>query len=476
MRTGNLSKVLAIVALVALVMVQPVGGNGDDQYDTPEKPELKYLNLGYHLDRMVVRVESGEDSAEEAAEDASISQDGAVAVTIYLSGNVTDVVTFLENKGGDPRNVGEDYIEAYVPVTLLGLLSEQPGVLRVREIVPPPPGQSSQSIAGHGPRIHGSPTWNRAGYSGQGIEVGVIDLGFKSFRQFMGTELPATVEARCYTDVGLFTENLADCEVDSDHGTMVAESLLDVAPEVSLYIARPRSWGDLQAAVDWMVSEGVSVINHSIGWHFDGPGDGTSPYRFGPSSTVDRAVSGGTVWINSAGNSAYRTWFGPPNDEDGDGFIEFKGPFEANLLVLDEGFSTVTVQLRWEGSWGSEDTDLDLFLYDVVTGEVIWASAAPQSGAPGHDPYEWLRYPVYSGFDYHVVVRHYSGSLPEWMQLVVWMDGSIQYYTGSYSITNPAESANPGLLAVGAARWHSVHTISPNGFVEWMGGGVKLEG
>ena len=68
MRTGNLSKVLAIVALVVLVMVQPVGGNGDDQYDTPEKPELKYLNLGYHLDRMVVRVESGEDSAEEAAE------------------------------------------------------------------------------------------------------------------------------------------------------------------------------------------------------------------------------------------------------------------------------------------------------------------------------------------------------------------------------------------------------------------------
>ena len=126
--------------------------------------------------------------------------------------------------------MGEDYIEAYVPVTLLGLLSEQPGVLRVREIVPPQPGQSSQSIAGHGPRVHGSPTWNRAGYSGQGIEVGVIDLGFESFRQFMGTELPATVEARCYTDVGLFTENLADCEVDSDHGTMVAESLLDVAP------------------------------------------------------------------------------------------------------------------------------------------------------------------------------------------------------------------------------------------------------
>ena len=58
-------------------------------------------------------------------------------MTFYLSGNVDEVVSFLEDNGGDPRNVGEDYIEAYVPVTLLGAASEQPGVLRVREIVPP---------------------------------------------------------------------------------------------------------------------------------------------------------------------------------------------------------------------------------------------------------------------------------------------------------------------------------------------------
>ena len=62
-------------------------------------------------------------------------------MTIYLSGSVDGVVAFLEENGGDPRNVGEDYVEAYVPVTLLGPVSEQPGVLRVREIVPPERGQ-----------------------------------------------------------------------------------------------------------------------------------------------------------------------------------------------------------------------------------------------------------------------------------------------------------------------------------------------
>ena len=56
---------------------------------------------------------------------------------MHLSNNVDGLVSFLENKDGSPRKVGEDYIEAYVPVTLLGQASEQPGVLRVRAITHP---------------------------------------------------------------------------------------------------------------------------------------------------------------------------------------------------------------------------------------------------------------------------------------------------------------------------------------------------
>ena len=160
-------------------------------------------------------------------------------MTIYLTGNVDAVVSYLEDSGGDPRNVGEDYIEAYVPLSLLGPLSEQPGVVRVREIVPPQPSQTTQQVVGNGPAVHGSLAWNQAGYSGQGIKVGVIDVGFRGFGGLTGTELPATVQARCYTDLGRFTTNLADCETglaDDVHGTIVAESLMDIAPQVDLYI------------------------------------------------------------------------------------------------------------------------------------------------------------------------------------------------------------------------------------------------
>ena len=118
------------------------GTDGDDQAPAiPDKGELKYPNLGSRLDELVASVEAGESTAEQAASGAAMHSGASVAVTIYLSGGVDEVVAFLEENGGDPRNVGEDYIEAYVPVTLLGSASEQPGVLRVREIVPPERGQ-----------------------------------------------------------------------------------------------------------------------------------------------------------------------------------------------------------------------------------------------------------------------------------------------------------------------------------------------
>ena len=118
------------------------GAGEDDQALTiPDKRELKYPNLGSRLDGLVASVEAGQATAEEAAADTPVHSGESVGVTIHLSGSVDEVVAFLEENGGDPRNVGEDYVEAYVPVTLLGPASEQPGVLRIREIVPPERGQ-----------------------------------------------------------------------------------------------------------------------------------------------------------------------------------------------------------------------------------------------------------------------------------------------------------------------------------------------
>ena len=469
MRTVNWSRLLAIVALMVLTIPLTVttpraSADGDDEFPIPEKPALKYPNLGYHLDRLVARVEAGEASGEEAAKDASISQDEAVAVTIYLSGNVVEVVEFLEENGGAPRNVGDDYIEAYVRVSLLGPLSEQPGVLRVREIIPPQ--DDLGNFTSQGVQAHGSAVWNQGGYSGQDIKVGVIDsyFGFRGFRGLMGSELPASVEARCYPEVGLPTNNLADCEhieLGSAHGTVVAETLMDIAPEVDLYIASPLSSGDLNDAVEWMVSQGVSVIVQSQGHPFDGPGDGSSPFHDSPLRTVDRAVDSGIVWVNSAGNYAMGTWFGPYSNPDNDRFINFMDSIEANSMFLEEG-ERVSIQLRWDDSWEGATRDLGIYIWNPRTSEFVPGLAAddPQLGASGHVPYEYLRLIARASGTWDVVVFDHGGArVPSWVQLIVHSNAGIEYHTLNGSINNPSESANPGMLAVGAAPWYDVHTI-----------------
>ena len=281
-------------------------------------------------------------------------------MTIYLSGNVDVVVSFLEANGASNITPREDYIEAFVPVLLLGQTSEQSGVLNVELIQPPESLQSSSGTIGNGPSVHVSKAWNDGGYTGQNVKIGIIDNGFFRFMDLMGTDLPSSVEARCYHSwLSPPSQDLADCPThDSNdnpifHGTMVSESIMDIAPHASLYIANPRTKGELQDVVDWMISENVSVINKSQVWNFDGPGDGTSPFSTSPLNAIDRAVSAGIVWVNAAGNHAERTWFmrGPfafsTVNVSGENrrFVNFSESEYENTFYIGR------LELRWEGSW-----------------------------------------------------------------------------------------------------------------------------
>ena len=212
-----------------------------------------------------------------------------------------------------------------------------------------------------------------------------------------------------------------------------------------------------------MVSEGVLVINESRRWPFDGPGDGTSPFSNSPLNTVDRAVDGGAVWVNAAGNLARTTWFGDYVDTDGDDFVSFAEP-EVEVVRLDvkEG-ERVVVQLRWEDDWDGAATDLDLYLYNTGTRLFTHVkSEDEQSGKRGQVPLERFWFTLEGDSNaFGIVVNHFSGGIPDWIQLGVWGVAEIEHYTGNGSINNPSESANPGMLAVGAAHWYDVRAIEP---------------
>jgi hypothetical protein len=211
-----------------------------------------------------------------------------------------------------------------------------------------------------------------------------------------------------------------------------------------------------------MISEGVDVINYSVGWIWDGPGDGTSPFSVSPLASVDTAVSAGIVWVNSAGNSAEESWFAGYKDSDGDGWVEFTtGNLEGNSVVLTT-FNSYVFQVRWDDDWGAATRDFDLYLYDPSGLVVVASSLELQTGGPDHYPGEGFAFvPLFSG-TYHLVIFHYGGGVPDWIQLNAFLGPDLSIDTGDTnggSISNPAESANPGLLAVGAANWRTTGTI-----------------
>ncbi len=103
-------------------------------------------------------------------------------------------------------------------------------------------------------------------------------------------------------------------------------------------------------------------------------------------------------------------------------------------------------------------------MYDTSTRQYIRSifSENEQSGLKGHVPFEWLRFMVrQDSNDLGIVIQHRGGDAPDWIQLLVWSVDPIERHTKSGSITNPGESANPGMLAVGAAHWDDVRAIEP---------------
>ena len=167
--------------------------------------------------------------------------------------------------------------------------------------------------------------------------------------------------------------------------------------------------------------------------------------------------------MNPAGNYGQRAWFGTPRWHSS-GFLQFHGTDVFNTMDLLAG-DRVTLELRWEDSWQAARLDLNLIIWDHAAREIVASNYDPQQGAPGQVPHEVVRFQALRDGQYSAVVAYPRGTVapePAWVQMLVRGDvGPIEYHTGGYSISNPADSANPGLLAVGATDWATTDIIKP---------------
>ena len=390
-----------------------------------------------------------------------------IGLSITFDGDSAAVVKAITDNGGDVRNVFDGYIEAYVPPSALAALARVPGLTWAREFAQPHKDRGGDTSGGVA--AHLADAWHAAGITGSGVKVGVIDSatsatsrdGFTGLHSAMTSgDLPSTVKGRCYRAVNLPTSDLGACAASGgdSHGTRVAATLMDVAPDASLYISNPITWGDLQRSVEWMKNQGVKVIAHSISWNYHGPADGTSPVNPSPLNTVKWAADNGIVWINSAGNRNGSTWFGAFADADNDNVHEWTTGDEYQEFTLGAG-ETRTVFMRWDDNWGGASKDLALHVVKNpgTAGEQLVDNLNdPQSGGASHRPFEGKKFKAPVAGTYAFVVKKLSGTAPSWIQLATF--DSLAHTTTGHSLLSPADSAHNGMLAVGAA-WSANSSI-----------------
>ena len=455
MRLRVLLGIIVILALLPTVAQSQSPPSEPTPQNVPGVRGSGNAKLDSFLNDLAVRARV--QDAASVARSAPTSRSASVGVQIHLQPGTTGFPARLASLGAIAANIVGDEIEAYVPVTQLDGLTALQGVSSVRTLIPPQP----DVYTSQGAALHNTPNWNAFGLTGAGVKVGVIDVGFVGYstRQSEG-EVPAPSAYRCYSGVGTFsTSNFAGCQTSTVHGVAVSETIHDEAPDAMLYIANPFSQADLLATVQWMAAQGVQVINHSVSWTWDGPGDGTSPYSTSPLKSIDAAEAAGILWVNSAGNAAQQVWTGAWADATSNNFIDYTPGVEDQNITLSAG-QQVVLQLRWSDTWGAASRDLDLDLYYGAA--LVQDSHLVQNGSAGSNPYEFIVYtvPAGKGGTYRIRIAQIAGTDPPLVQLNVFNQASnLSTQTVGHSIANPAESASPTLLAVGAASWSSPTTI-----------------
>jgi subtilisin family serine protease len=355
--------------------------------------------------------------------------------------------SLLHDAGLSIRGTWGTTIEGFVAPSRVRELAR---VADVRSITPVRRPLES-SFVGPAPAMHGATPWQQLGYRGSGVRIGILDAGFEGLAGLLGTELPASVQARCYAQIGVPSAVLADCvTADNVHGTAVAEAVMDIAPNASLYVSNAQSPADLAATVSWMTSAGVRIINFSQASSIllEGMGDGTSPYTNLTYSLVDQAVAGGALFVAAAGNSGQTSWMGPTTDSDADGWVDFAPGVEANYLDLNAG-QEVAAAIRW----GSAGSDYDLSIWQ---GDTLLAESADAQSATG-DPLEIIDFTAPAAGRYEISVWRDQGPAAPTLRLLVWSNEATEltYRTTAGSLAAPADSRSAGMVAVGAVDYRS---------------------
>jgi len=348
---------------------------------------------------------------------------------------IEDDATSVTHFGGRVEVYAENLIQAWLPLGNIKDFNKITGVQYIRF----PYRAHPTDVISEGLQVIGADICNATGYTGEGIKVAILDIGFEGYEVLLGTELPLNVTAVSFRS----DHNI---ENNTVHGTACAEIIHDIVPDAHLYLLNSGTDVEFYSAVNYIVGEGVDVVNYSVGW-FYGPMDGTSTIA----QKVNWAKDQGVFWCTSAGNAADYHWWGSFYDPDSDDYLNFDQDDEYNGFYLSAG-QTVTIYLNWE-EWPTTYTDLDMSLWYGLT---LVASAIDYQN--GDDPpIEIINYTAPISGYYELGVKRYTGTGLVWVHIYA-PEVSLDYQRESYSLLIPGDAE--GSFTSGAVTYSAPSDIA----------------
>ncbi len=305
------------------------------------------------------------------------------------------------------------------------LLSPQPA--------PTPPPTRQNNVISEGAALISSDLMNQAGFTGKNIKVAVIDVGFdvtnpeisENIAEFRSFWYDSTIAGSSPT----FTH----------HGTAAAEVIVDVAPDVDLYLYNFVTGLEFLNMVDHIIDEEIDVVSMSLLWNYVAPRDGTHIF----SQKVQEAQSHGILWVTSTGNAAGHHWSGQFNDPDGDGTHNFGGGTDTTINIDVGADEILIVDLSWD-DWNEPSHDFDMYLYDDQNNLL---DRSTRNQFDGRSPHEWVFHRFSTNTTAHATIMNFSANRNVNFDIISSHPLN-EYAVPGGSIPVPADSL--GSLSVGA--------------------------
>lgn len=422
----------------------PLNIEGSSQNRTPRNAGLP--RISGTLNRLYETFLADDLQPSQVEPGLQVQQDRVkVMITLQDSASAYPVTRAVEAGGGTMVSHYRQWLSAWVPISLLETLSAQPGIMSVVSAIPVEPvdaGNLDLQLAQFDPlsgthvtegvAASNANVWHDAGYTGEGVKVGVID-SFQSYTDAQAAgELPPNIETYGTLYLG------------SPHGTAVAEIIYDMAPGVEFVFSSPADAVEMGAHIVALAEMGVDIISSSIGPSNSESGDGLS----GPISDAIAYASTeyGVLFVQAAGNQAQYNWNDTFRDTDGDGLHEFDDGGEVNILkygldyVTPAGYPLV-VYLRWnDWALSDQDYDLHLYYYDASDGWT-WYTGSTDAQTGTQPPTE--RIGLYAPFTaiYGIVIQNYAATGDHVMDLMGYNIPAFYFNHTHHSLVDAATSS-----------------------------------